>query len=177
MTVMNKYRIVITGVENSGKSTLIKPLAEKFNWPFILELSRDNKEVLNNEETFETLLSLHKLEETRVQELMSTTQAQGIFCDTAGLVLDLWSEAVFGKKVTTEQSTTHIDLYLLCETVELWEDDPIRLIPNYKERVEKNKEFRVRLESKKSPYIFIPIMPLNERVAFAEKEIKKLLHV
>ena len=177
MTNNKKFRIVITGVENSGKSTLIKPLAEKFNWPYILELCRENEAVLSGKETFKTLTQLHRLEEKRFEEMLETTSAKGIFCDTAGLVLDLWSESVFGKRVTTAFSSRKIDLYLLCETVEKWEYDPIRLIPSYQERVEKNNEFRARLELEKLPYIYIPVMPLDHRVEFAEKKIKEILDV
>jgi len=172
-----KFRIVITGVENSGKSTLIKPLAEKFNWPYILELCRENEAVLNGTETFETLKELYRLEEKRFEEMMDSTSAKGVFCDTAGLDLDLWAESAFGKSVTTESSSKKIDLYLLCETIEKWEDDPIRLIPNHKERVDKNNEFRARLELEKAPYIYVPVMPLNERVEFASRKIKETLDV
>ena len=177
MTNNKKFRIVITGVENSGKSTLIGPLAEKFNWPFVLELCRENTDVLNGTETFETLQDLHRLEEKRCKELTETTSAKGIFCDTAGIVLDFWSESVFGKRVTTETSSKKIDLFLLCETIEKWEEDPIRLLPNHKDRIEKNNEFRTRLDQEKAPYIYIPVMPLKERVEFAEQKIKEILHV
>ena len=51
-------RIVLTGVENSGKSTLIKPLSERFNWPYILELCRTNEDVLKGEETFKTMMEI-----------------------------------------------------------------------------------------------------------------------
>ena len=177
MTSNQKFRIVITGVENSGKSTLIQPLAEKFNWPFILELCRENEAVLNGTETFETLKELHRLEEKRFEEMIDSTSAQGVFCDTAGLVLDLWAESVFGESVTTGFFSIKIDLYLLCETIEKWEEDPIRLIPNHQERIEKNNEFRARLELEKAPYIYIPVMPLDERVEFAERKIKEILDV
>ena len=177
MTSKHKFRIVITGVENSGKSTLIQPLAEKFNWPFILELCRENEAVLNGTETFETLKELHRLEEKRFEEMIDSTSAQGVFCDTAGLVLDLWAESVFGESVTTGFLSKKIDLYLLCETIEKWEEDPIRLIPNHQERIEKNNEFRARLELEKAPYIYIPVMPLDERVEFAERKIKEILDV
>ena len=177
MTSNQKFRIVITGVENSGKSTLIQPLAEKFNWPFVLELSRENVEVLNGTETFETLQELHRLEERSCEEIINSTSAKGVFCDTAGLSLDLWAESVFGKSVTTKSSSKNIDLYLLCETIEKWENDPLRLIPNYQVRIEKNNEFRASLELEKAAYIYIPVMPVVERVEFAERKIKEILDV
>ena len=177
MTSNHKYRIVITGVENSGKSTLIKPLAEKFNWPFVLELSRENEAVLNGTETFETLKELHRLEERIFEEMINSTSEKGVFCDTAGLSLDLWAESVFGKSVTVDSSSKKIDLYLLCETIEKWEDDPLRVIPNHQERIKKNNEFRARLELEKAPYIYIPVMPVDERVEFAERKIKEVLDV
>ena len=173
-------RIVLTGVENSGKSTLIKPLAERFNWPYILELCRKNDEVLNGEETFKTLEELHKLNEEQVLELLSNTDAKGIFCDTGILALDVWSELVFGKEVSgnnKDVSDSYVDLYLLCETVKEWEPDPIRLFPDYNKRVEVNELFRKKLESRGLEYVFVPILPIENRLDFIEKEMKSRFDV
>ena len=174
-------RIVLTGVENSGKSTLIKPLAERFNWPYILELCRENKEVLHGEETFKTLQELHKLTEYEVAKLLSHTHAKGIFCDTGLLALDVWSELVFGKEVSGDNkpstSDSEVDLYLLCATVKEWEPDPIRLFPDYNKRVEVNLLFREKLEKKGLPYVFVPILPMEQRIDFIEQEIRLRFNV
>ena len=174
-------RIVLTGVENSGKSTLIKPLAERFKWPYILELCRENEEVLHGEETFKTLQELHKRNENEVVKLMSHTNAKGIFCDTGILALDVWSELVFGKEVSedNDQSTSDsaVDLYLLCATVKEWEPDPIRLFPDYNKRVEVNELFREKLENRGLPYVFVPILPTEQRVDFIEQEIQSRFDV
>jgi nicotinamide riboside kinase len=166
-------RIVLTGVENSGKSTLIQPLAERFNWPYILELCRENEEVLHGEETFKTLQELHKV--------LSHTNAKGIFCDTGILALDVWSELVFGKEVSEDNiqsnSDAEVDLYLLCETVKEWEPDPIRLFPDYNKRVEVNELFREKLVSRGLAYVFVPILPLEQRVDFIEQEIRSRFDV
>ncbi len=53
----------------------------------------------------------------------------------------------------------------------------MRLIPNHQERIKKNNEFRARLELEKAPYIYIPVMPVDERVEFAERKIKEILDV
>jgi nicotinamide riboside kinase len=174
-------RIVLTGVENSGKSTLIKPLSERFNWPYILELCRKNDAVLRGEETFKTMREMHKLNEEEVFELLSNTDAKGIFCDTGILVLDIWSEIVFGKKVSEDNnekiSDSRVDLYLLCETVKEWEPDPIRLFPDYNKRVEVNKLFRSELENRGLPFVFVPILPIDKRLDFIEKEIRSRFDV
>ena len=174
-------RIVLTGVENSGKSTLIKPLSERFNWPYILELCRKNDEVLKGEETFKTLKEIHKLNEKEVAELLSNTDAKGIFCDTGTLVLDIWSEIIFGEKVSEYHdekiSDSVVDLYLLCETVKEWEPDPIRLFPDYNKRVEVNNLFRDELNKRGLPYVFVPIMPIDKRLDFIEKEIRSRFDV
>jgi nicotinamide riboside kinase len=174
-------RIVLTGVENSGKSTLIKPLAERFSWPYILELCRENEEVLHGEETFKTLQELHKLNEKEVAKVLSHTNAMGIFCDTGILALDVWSELVFGKEVSEENnhsnSDSEVDLYLLCETVKEWEPDPIRLFPDYNKRVEVNELFREKLESRGLEYLFVPILPTEQRVDFIEQEIRSRFDV
>ena len=174
-------RIVLTGVENSGKSTLIQPLAERFNWPYILELCRENEDVLHGEETFKTLQQLHKLNEKEVAKLLSHTNAKGIFCDTGILALDVWSELVFGKEVSGDNiqsnSDAEVDLYLLCETVKEWEPDPIRLFPDYNKRVEVNKLFLEKLKKRGLAYVFVPILPLEQRVAFIEQEIRSRFDV
>ena len=172
-------RIVLTGVENSGKSTLIKPLAERFNWPYILELCRENKEVLHGEETFKTLQELNILNEKEVAKLLSHTNAKGIFCDTAILALDVWSELVFGKEVSADNDQTEsaVDLYLLCATLKEWEPDPIRLFPDYSNRVEVNELFREKLENRGLKYVFVPILPTEQRVDFIEQEIRSRFDV
>jgi len=174
-------RIVLTGVENSGKSTLIKPLSERFNWPYILELCRENAEVLHGEETFKTLQELHKLNENEVAQLLSHTHAKGIFCDTGLIALDVWSELAFGKEVSADntQSTSdsEVDLYLLCATVKEWEPDPIRLLPDYNKRVEVNVRFREKLEKRGLPYVFVPILPTAQRVDFIEEVIRSRFDV
>jgi nicotinamide riboside kinase len=174
-------RIVLTGVENSGKSTLIKPLAKRFNWPYILELCRENEAVLNGEETFKTLQELHELNEKEVAKLLSHTNAKGIFCDTGILALDVWSELVFGKEVSEDNihsnSDSEVDLHLLCETVKEWEPDPIRLFPNYNKRVEVNKLFLEKLKNRRLAYVFVPMLPLEQRVDFIEQEIRSRFDV
>jgi len=178
--VTKPLRIVLTGVENSGKSTLIKPLAERFSWPYILELCRKNDEVLNGNETFKTLEELHKLNEKQVLELLSNTDAKGIFCDTGILALDVWSEIVFGKEVSGYNngvSDSDVDLYLLCETVKEWEADPIRLFPDYNKRVEVNGIFLEKLKSRGLEYVFVPVLPIEKRLDFIEKELKSRFDV
>jgi nicotinamide riboside kinase len=174
-------RIVLTGVENSGKSTLIKPLAEQFNWPYILELCRENEEVLHGEEKFKTLQELHKLNEKEVAKVLSHTNAKGIFCDTGILALDVWSELVFGKEVSEHNNQSNsdsaVDLYLLCATVKEWEPDPIRLFPDYNKRVEVNELFREKLEKRGLAYVFVPMLPLEQRVDFIEQEIRSRFDV
>jgi len=174
-------RIVLTGVENSGKSTLIKPLSERFDWPYILELCRTNEDVLKGEETFKTMMEMHKLNEKEVVELLSITDAKGIFCDTGILVLDIWTEIVVGEKVSENNdekiSDSVVDLYLLCETVKEWEPDPIRLFPDYNKRVEVNNIFRAELENRELPYVFVPILPIDKRLDFIEKEIRSRFDV
>ncbi|PCJ81769.1 MAG: hypothetical protein COA49_04500 [Bacteroidetes bacterium] len=173
-------RVVLTGVENSGKSTLIKPLAKKLNWPYILELCRENEDVLNGNETFETLLNLHKLNESRVHELRVNTKSMGILCDTGPVVLDFWSKSVFGESIFNydhEITKIEVDLYLLCSTIEEWEMDPIRVIPDYNTRVQIHRRFRGRLQELNLPFIEVPVMSTSERVEFIEREIKKRFHV
>jgi len=179
-TCNRPLRVVLTGVENSGKSSLIKPLAKKLNWPYILELCREDENVLNGRETFETLLNLHNNNESRVKALMEHTKSDGIICDTGPIVLDIWSKSVFGEsifKYDCEITKTKVDLYLLCATVEMWEADPIRLVPDYAKRVKINNRFRSRLQDIGLPFVEVPVMSIDKRVDLIEREIKNRFHV
>ncbi|MFB1019969.1 MAG: AAA family ATPase, partial [Flavobacteriales bacterium] len=122
---------------------------------------------------------LHKLNEKEVAKVLSHTNAMGIFCDTGILALDVWSELVFGKEVSEDNnhSNAAVDLYLLCATVKEWEPDPIRLFPDYNKRVEVNELFREKLESRGLEYLFVPILPTEQRVDFIEQEIRSRFDV
>ena len=58
-----------------------------------------------------------------------------------------------------------------------WEPDPIRLFPDYNKRVEVNELFREKLESRGLAYVFVPMLPLEQRLGFIEQEIRSRFHV
>jgi hypothetical protein len=61
--------------------------------------------------------------------------------------------------------------------VKEWEPDPIRLFPDYNKRVEVNELFREKLESRGLEYLFVPILPTEQRVDFIEQEIRSRFDV
>ena len=59
--MIKKLRIVFSGIENSGKSTLSRAVASELGFEFIEEQCRYNKAVIEGVETTDTLISLQIL--------------------------------------------------------------------------------------------------------------------
>ena len=68
--MIKKLRIVFSGIENSGKTTLAKAVAAELGFEFIEEQCRYNKDVIEGVETAETLKIINSLQESMVAESM-----------------------------------------------------------------------------------------------------------
>ena len=163
-------RIVITGVENSGKTTLVKELAKRLNTPFILELCRENLEVLAGTETTSTLIELNKLQETLVQDILSSNDF--VICDTAGLELEIWSKSKFDKEIKCE-TLVPVDLYFFCNTLPIWEEDPLRAFPKYEDRKQHELLFIDKYREMGKELILVPAITIEERVEFVVEQLKE----
>lgn len=121
-------RIVITGAESSGKSSLTEHLGEVFKLPYALEYARYYLEENGPEYDLEQLREMSCLHLTYQQEKVPTSIPCGIF-DTDLINYKIWAEEVFGccpLEVSTgiEQESSHV--YLLCKSDLPWDHDPLR---------------------------------------------------
>jgi nicotinamide riboside kinase len=121
-------RIIITGAESSGKSSLTKHLGEVFELPYALEYARYYLEENGPEYDLEQLRIMSRLHLNYQQEKVPISTPCGIF-DTDLINYKIWSEEVFGScpaEVSTgiEQESSHI--YLLCKPDLPWDPDPLR---------------------------------------------------
>jgi len=131
-------KIVITGPESSGKTTLAKLLAEEYNTTFVKEYAREYLSTLrqaqgDNSYTLEDVLIMAK--EQLNQEENITKQLS--FLDTDLTVYAIWIKEKY--KLEIDWIIAHLKmsrdkLYLLCDIDVEWEEDPLREHPNIEDR-------------------------------------------
>ena len=172
--MIKKLRIVFSGIENSGKTTLAKAVAAELGYEFIEEQCRYNKDVIEGVETAETLKIINSLQESMVAESMQGA-VNGVVCDTAHMELRMWSRVKFGLDIKIEQEEP-IDQIFLCQTLEEFEEDPLRQLPDYLDRVKYEKEFTEFLDSEGIKYKVLPPADLDERKKTVVARVKRLLN-
>lgn len=125
-------KIVFTGPESSGKTTLAEKSAKAFKLPLLLELARVHPDVINRTISESTILNL--FEQTIEQEREKLKSNPQIICDTSYLVLYVWQKVKFNTEnksikhqIIATKEQTH---YLLCKPDIPWVCDVLREDPN-----------------------------------------------
>jgi len=127
-------RIVITGAESSGKSTLTEQLSQRLNLPFAPEYARVYLEQNGQDYDLDQLVHLSQLH--RAYQQAQIGDAPLAIFDTDLINYKVWAEVVFGHCPTmisdamTEESSHR---YLLCKPDIPWQPDPLRHNPNDRE--------------------------------------------
>jgi NadR type nicotinamide-nucleotide adenylyltransferase len=128
-------KILFTGPESTGKSTLAKVLANQYNTVWVPEYARSFLEKRGGKYIEADLLTM--AQEQLAQEKQATTSAnQFLFCDTAMLVIKIWSEYKYGRChpwILEQWNQSQYDHIFLCNTDIPWEPDPLRENPNERE--------------------------------------------
>ena len=143
-------KIVLTGPECSGKTTLSTAIATRFNLPLVKEYARSFLTQINRPYKYEDLLRIAKKQlESENQKSNSKSKKQLIICDTNLQVIKLWSLIKYGKcDPFILKNQDYDSLYILCSPDFKWEEDPLREDENnrkkifeiYKEELQKNKQ-------------------------------------
>ena len=120
------HKIIVTGPECSGKTTLSKSLSKYFNSKLVNEFARNYLAKKNNTYNFENLLEI-----AQNQHKLENQKSKIIVCDTDLLTIKIWSEQKFGNcdswilgKINAQKKEQRI--YLLCKPDIKWEFDPQR---------------------------------------------------
>ena len=121
-------KIVVTGPESSGKSSLVKHLAEHFKIPFVPEYARIYLEREGSKYDFDTVSQIAKLHWKYQQDAIKEDRTLFLL-DTDLINFMVWQEVVFGKHDPwidrmIEQEAEH--RYLICYPDIPWEPDPLR---------------------------------------------------
>ena len=125
-------KIIVTGPESSGKTTLCKALSKHFNLPFSKEYAREYLDALNRDYNQDDLLKIAK------EQLQSENGIQ--LLDTDLITLKIWSKYKYGScdkwiLNQVEKQKSEKRFYLLCKPDIPWEVDPQRENPNDREEL------------------------------------------
>ena len=125
-------KIIVTGPESSGKTTLCKALSEHFKIPFTKEYAREYLDALSRDYNQNDLLKIAK------GQLNSEQNTQ--LLDTDLITIKIWSEYKYGScdkwllnQLEKQKPEKHF--YLLCKPDIPWEADPQRENPNNREEL------------------------------------------
>lgn len=128
---MTTVKIVVTGPESSGKTTLAKQLAATLEVPWVPEYARMYLENLNRpyeRQDLKIIAEGQQALEAGVLELKPPL----IICDTDLLTIKIWSEVKYGavdQAIHTDWLGDRVTGYLLCSPDIPWEEDPQREAP------------------------------------------------
>ena len=166
-------KVVVTGPESSGKSTLATYLHQHFESEIVDEYSRSYLESLNRPYQQEDLVIIAKNQ----LKAQNAAVAKGglVICDTGIEVIKIWSEFKYGncpETLVLMDDSSSVDLFLLCTPDLPWIFDPLRENPN--DRDDLFNLYKQHLDAKEARYEII-YGEENERSALAAKAINDLL--
>jgi len=125
-------KIIVTGPESSGKTTLCKALSKHFNLPFSKEYAREYLDALKRDYNPDDLLKIAK------GQLQTENGLQ--LLDTDLITIKIWSEYKYGRcdkwiLDQIEKQKTEKRFYLLCSPDIPWQADKQRENPNDREEL------------------------------------------
>ena len=125
-------KIVLTGPESTGKSTLAKKLSAYFGVQHTREQARIYLNALERPYVFE---DLEKIAERQIaaEDILGADPDQLLFCDTDLITIKIWSDYKYGKvspRISKWIEERKYDLYLLCRPDIPWIPDPLRENPH-----------------------------------------------
>ncbi len=168
-------RIVVTGPECTGKSTLSASLARYYNTVFIPEYAREYVEKLTRPYTYEDVMHIAEIQIKQEKEYEKKANRL-LFYDTYLIITKVWFDVVFKKRplwIDEKLKENHINLFLLCNTDIPWIPDSVR--ENGGEMREKLFEiYRNELEYYGCNYVIVSGKG-NERLENALKAVESLL--
>ncbi len=131
------HKIVFTGPESTGKTTLAENVSAKWQLPYVQEVARGFIDNLNRPYVYQDLLSIAMLQMSEEEKIMSL-QPKLLICDTDLLTVKIWCEDKFRQ---CEHWLTHAfvdrapDIYFLCAPDFPWQYDNQREDPERREHL------------------------------------------
>lgn len=148
-------KVVITGPESSGKTTLFNAIEEKFGIAGVPEFARIYIDQLDRPYVQGDLIEIAN-GQLQLEQKFSNENKDLLLCDTDLLTLKVWSEYKYGScdPIILNQLMHHLpDYYVLASPDIPWEPDPQR--ENPKERDELFQIYQKEILTLKIPSIIV----------------------
>lgn len=148
-------RIVLTGSECTGKSTLASQLAKHYGVPCVSEYLREYFIANNGVLTFDDTLPIAE-GQLRAEDAIEGQKPRFLLCDTNMLSSAVYNKYYYGSNpewIETVLATRSYSLYLLCGIDIPWVDDGQRDRPEEREYMQ--NLFKQELEQRGAQYVFI----------------------
>jgi len=157
-------KIIVTGPESSGKTTLCKALSKHYNLPFTKEFAREYLTDLGKNYLQEDLLEIAK-GQLENEQLINNNQQISLH-DTDLITLKIWSDYKYGNcnnwiLEQIEKQKVENRFYLLCKPDLKWDYDPLRENPT--NRNELLEIYKQELENLGHKFLIIKGEDRNEQ--------------
>ena len=130
----NPYKIIFTGPESSGKTTMAKLAAKQYTTNWLPEYARTYLAQIDSPYKAADLLKIAEGQVLSEQQFLNKNGHQDfLFFDTSLLVIKIWSIFKYGfynHKIDHLLRQNLPDCYFLCDWQIPWEYDPLRETPN-----------------------------------------------
>ena len=120
------YKIVLTGAESTGKSTLSEQLAAHYKTIWVPEYSREYIGHLRRKYSYEDIETIAR---QQIKAEQTASKSGLIFFDTGLIITKVWFDFVYGKHpdwLHKAISNSTVDLFLVCDIDMPWVADPLR---------------------------------------------------
>ncbi len=154
-------KIVLTGPESSGKTTIAKRLAMDFDAPLVTEYARTYLEVLNRPYQ-QSDLKIIAQGQVAAEKKAAAKNPHLLICDTDLWTILIWSEEKYNQVdpyISTILNQQKTNLYLLLQPTLPWRYDPQRENPTDRDRL--FQIYRNKLRAHRQPYLEIDPTDLN----------------
>lgn len=155
--MMSVKKIVITGPESTGKSTLSQQLADHFSCEWVPEFARSYLEQLDRPYCQEDLLEIARGQAT-MEDRKKEGASQYLFCDTGLEVIKIWSLFKYGNvdpRIDRMLANRSYDFFLLCTPDLEWTPDPLRETPKMEDRWQLFELYREEIRRLGIPWISV----------------------